>query len=151
MRGSRSERHRGGGKVHDLSIRRLLVRTMLILRGETSRRALVPSGVASSFRAIALARRELAHTRRAGGGAGMQLALLKGTRHHTRPLPPYGGRTRERNHVTRPNEVPTPSFLNILVGVGVTLALLYWAKAVLIPVALALLLTFLLTPIVTTL
>jgi len=33
----------------------------------------------------------------------------------------------------------------------VTLALLYWAKAVLIPVALALLLTFLLTPIVTTL
>jgi predicted PurR-regulated permease PerM len=35
--------------------------------------------------------------------------------------------------------------------VGVTLALLYWAKAVLIPVALALLLTFLLTPVVTTL
>ena len=34
---------------------------------------------------------------------------------------------------------------------GVTLALLYWAKAVLIPVALALLLTFLLTPIVTAL
>ena len=34
---------------------------------------------------------------------------------------------------------------------GVTLALLYWAQAVLIPVALALLLTFLLTPIVTAL
>ena len=34
-------------------------------------------------------------------------------------------------------------------GVGVTLALLYWAKAVLIPVALALLLTFLLTPVTT--
>ena len=50
-----------------------------------------------------------------------------------------------------PKDVPTPSFLNILVGVGVTLALLYWAKAVLIPVALALLLTFLLTPIVTAL
>jgi predicted PurR-regulated permease PerM len=50
-----------------------------------------------------------------------------------------------------PNEVPTPSFLQSLVGVGVTLALLYWAKAVLIPVALALLLTFLLTPLVTTL
>jgi len=50
-----------------------------------------------------------------------------------------------------PKDVPTPSFLNILVGVGVTLALLSWAKAVLIPVALALLLTFLLTPIVTTL
>jgi predicted PurR-regulated permease PerM len=50
-----------------------------------------------------------------------------------------------------PKEVPTHSFLNILVGVGVSLALLYWAKAVLIPVALALLLTFLLTPIVTTL
>jgi predicted PurR-regulated permease PerM len=50
-----------------------------------------------------------------------------------------------------PKDVPTPSFLNILVGVGVSLALLYWAKAVLIPVALALLLTFLLTPIVTTL
>jgi predicted PurR-regulated permease PerM len=56
-----------------------------------------------------------------------------------------------RNHVTLPKEVPTQSFLNILVGVGVTLALLYWAKAVLIPVALAILLTFLLTPIVTTL
>src|SRR5712691_5412073 len=62
-----------------------------------------------------------------------------------------GGRTRARNHVTRSQEVPTQSFLNSLVGVGVTLALLYWAKAVLIPVALALLLTFLLTPIVTTL
>jgi predicted PurR-regulated permease PerM len=50
-----------------------------------------------------------------------------------------------------PKEVPTQSFLNVLVGLGVTLALLYWAKAVLIPVALALLLTFLLTPMVTTL
>ena len=63
---------------------------------------------------------------------------------------PPGG-IRARNHGTKPNEVPTQSFLNILVGVGVTLALLYWAKAVLIPVALALLLTFLLTPVVTTL
>ena len=51
----------------------------------------------------------------------------------------------------QPHEVPPQSFLNSLVGVGVTLALLYWAKAVLIPVALALLLTFLLTPLVTTL
>ena len=80
----------------------------------------------------------------------MQLALGKGIRHHTRPPPPRGC-TRERNHVTIPKEAPTQSFLNILIGVGVSLALLYWAKAVLIPVALALLLTFLLTPIVTTL
>jgi predicted PurR-regulated permease PerM len=50
-----------------------------------------------------------------------------------------------------PKEVPTQSFLNILVGMGVILALLYWAKAVLIPIALAILLTFLLTPIVTAL
>jgi predicted PurR-regulated permease PerM len=69
----------------------------------------------------------------------------------THDLRPHEGRTRERNHVTIPKEVPTQSFLNILIGVGVSLALLYWAKAVLIPVALALLLTFLLTPIVTTL
>jgi predicted PurR-regulated permease PerM len=48
-------------------------------------------------------------------------------------------------------EVPTQSFLTMLVGVGVSLALLYWAKAVLIPVALAILLTFLLTPLVTAL
>src|SRR2546430_10237094 len=51
----------------------------------------------------------------------------------------------------RPEESAPQSFLNSLVGVGVTLALLYWARAVLIPVALALLLTFLLTPLVTTL
>src|SRR5262245_18587022 len=50
-----------------------------------------------------------------------------------------------------PKDVSTPPFLNGLIGLGVTLALLSWAKAVLIPVALALLLTFLLTPIVTTL
>src|SRR5215468_3644790 len=50
-----------------------------------------------------------------------------------------------------PKDVSTLPFLNGLIGLGVTLALLYWAKAVLIPVALALLLTFLLTPIVTTL
>jgi predicted PurR-regulated permease PerM len=50
-----------------------------------------------------------------------------------------------------PQEAPTQSFLNILVGMGVILALLYWAKAVLIPIALAILLTFLLTPIVTAL
>jgi predicted PurR-regulated permease PerM len=50
-----------------------------------------------------------------------------------------------------PKEAPTQSFLNILVGMGVILALLYWAKAVLIPIALAMLLTFLLTPIVTAL
>src|SRR5688572_30386049 len=104
------------------------------MRGETLRRALIPRGV-SSFCAIALARRGLAHTRRVGGGAGMQLALGKGIRHHTRPPPPRG-RTRERNYVTIPKEVPTQSFLNILIGVGVSLALLYWAKAVLIPVAL---------------
>ena len=47
-----------------------------------------------------------------------------------------------------PREVSTQSFLNVLVGLGVILALLYWAKAVLIPVALAILLAFLLTPIV---
>ena len=47
-----------------------------------------------------------------------------------------------------PREVPMQSFLNVLVGLGVMLALLYWAKAVFIPVALAVLLTFLLTPIV---
>jgi predicted PurR-regulated permease PerM len=47
-----------------------------------------------------------------------------------------------------PGTGSTQSFLNILVGLGVILALLYWAKAVLIPVALAVILTFLLTPIV---
>ena len=36
--------NRGGGRVHDLSTRRLLVRAILILRGETFRRALVPRG-----------------------------------------------------------------------------------------------------------
>jgi predicted PurR-regulated permease PerM len=38
--------------------------------------------------------------------------------------------------------------VNALVGLGVSIALLYWVKAVVIPVALAVLLTFLLTPIV---
>ena len=76
--------------------------------------------------------------------------LVMGIRPFRRPLPP-GGHTHARNQATKPHDVPTPSFLNTLVGVGVTLALLYWAKAVLIPVALALLLTFLLTPLVTTL
>jgi predicted PurR-regulated permease PerM len=47
-----------------------------------------------------------------------------------------------------PQEVRTQSFLNVLVGLSVILALLYWAKAVFIPIALAVLLTFLLTPMV---
>jgi predicted PurR-regulated permease PerM len=38
--------------------------------------------------------------------------------------------------------------VNAVVGLGVSIALLYWAKPVVIPVALAVLLTFLLTPIV---
>jgi predicted PurR-regulated permease PerM len=47
-----------------------------------------------------------------------------------------------------PAEVRTLPFLNVLVGLVVLIAALYWAKAVVIPVALAILLTFLLTPIV---
>jgi hypothetical protein len=45
----------------------------------------------------------------------------------TTPAPQREGRTRERSHVTMPKEAPTQSFLNILVGMGVILALLYWA------------------------
>ena len=47
-----------------------------------------------------------------------------------------------------PAEMRTLPFLNLFVGLVVMIAALYWAKAVVIPVALALLLTFLLTPIV---
>jgi predicted PurR-regulated permease PerM len=47
-----------------------------------------------------------------------------------------------------PAGVRTRPFLNVLVGLVVMIAALYWAKAVFIPIALALLLTFLLTPIV---
>jgi predicted PurR-regulated permease PerM len=47
-----------------------------------------------------------------------------------------------------PKSGSPPSFPNVLVGLGVILALLYWAKAVVIPVALAILLSFLLTPLV---
>ena len=47
-----------------------------------------------------------------------------------------------------PPGVRTLPFLNVLVGLVVVIAALYWGKAVVLPVALALLLTFLLTPIV---
>ena len=47
-----------------------------------------------------------------------------------------------------PAEVRTLPFLNVLVSLVVITAALYWAKAVVLPVALAILLTFLLTPIV---
>src|SRR4029453_4135088 len=69
----------------------------------------------------------------------------------TTTAPQREGRTRERSHVTMPKEAPTQSFLNILIGMGVILPLLYWAKGGLIPIAPAILLTFLLTPIVTAL
>src|SRR4030095_8849224 len=61
---------------------------------------------------------------------------------------PTQGRTRYRSHTTMPKSGSPPSFPNVLVGLGVILALLYWAKAVVIPVALAILLSFLLTPLV---
>jgi hypothetical protein len=80
----------GGREVHDLSTRCLRERAMLMVRGETSRRARVPSGAGSSLRAIAWTRAGLAHTRHADGGVGMQLALGIGTRPHTRPPPPGG-------------------------------------------------------------
>jgi predicted PurR-regulated permease PerM len=47
-----------------------------------------------------------------------------------------------------PAGVRTLPFLNVFVGLVVMLVVLYWAKAVVIPVAMAILLTFLLTPIV---
>jgi len=47
-----------------------------------------------------------------------------------------------------PAGVRTLPFLNVLIGLVVIIVALYWAKAVVIPVALAILLTFLLTPIV---
>ena len=47
-----------------------------------------------------------------------------------------------------PSEVYKPSFLSVLASLVLVIASLYWAKAVLIPLALALMLTFLLQPIV---
>ena len=46
------------------------------------------------------------------------------------------------------SDVSKPSFLNILLSLVLVIGSLYWARAVLIPLALALLLTFLLQPIV---
>ena len=47
-----------------------------------------------------------------------------------------------------PSEVYKPSFLSVLTSLVLVIASLYWAKAVLIPLALALMLTFLLQPLV---
>jgi predicted PurR-regulated permease PerM len=47
-----------------------------------------------------------------------------------------------------PAGVRTLPFLNVLVDLVMMIAALYWPNAVVIPVALALLMTFLLTPIV---
>ncbi len=47
-----------------------------------------------------------------------------------------------------PSEVHKLSFLNVLASVVLVIASLYWARAVLVPLALALMLTFLLQPIV---
>src|SRR4029450_3184442 len=55
-------------------MRRRLGRAILIMRGETVRRALVPSEVRGSRCASAWARRGLAHTGHAGERIGMQLA-----------------------------------------------------------------------------
>jgi predicted PurR-regulated permease PerM len=51
-------------------------------------------------------------------------------------------------HRVAHGELSKPPLLIFLANVGLILALLYWAQSVLIPVALALLLTFLLTPVV---
>ena len=47
-----------------------------------------------------------------------------------------------------PSEIYMLSFLSVLASLVLVIASLYWAKAVLIPLALALMLTFLLQPIV---
>jgi hypothetical protein len=47
-----------------------------------------------------------------------------------------------------PSEVYKPSFLSVLASLVLVIASLYWAKAVLVPLALAFMLTFLLQPIV---
>src|SRR6185295_6153892 len=52
-----------------------------------------PAGGAESRRARALARRGLAHIRRAGGEAGMELALVMGIRYPGQSLLPQRGRT----------------------------------------------------------
>jgi predicted PurR-regulated permease PerM len=46
-----------------------------------------------------------------------------------------------------PSEIPMLSFLSVLASLVLVIASLYWAKAVLVPLALALMLTFLLQPI----
>ena len=47
-----------------------------------------------------------------------------------------------------PSEIYMLSFLSVLASLVLVIASLYWAKAVLVPLALALMLTFLLQPIV---
>src|SRR5438067_9755263 len=47
-----------------------------------------------------------------------------------------------------PSEVRTLSFLHVLESIVLVIASLYWARAVFVPLALALMLTFLLQPIV---
>jgi predicted PurR-regulated permease PerM len=47
-----------------------------------------------------------------------------------------------------PSEISMLSFLSVLASLVLVIASLYWAKAVLVPLALALILTFLLQPIV---
>src|SRR4029453_3563862 len=46
-----------------------------------------------------------------------------------------------------PSEISMLSFLSVLASLVLVIASLYWAKAVLVPLALALMLTFLLQPI----
>jgi predicted PurR-regulated permease PerM len=50
-----------------------------------------------------------------------------------------------------PSEVRKPSFLHALESIVLVIASLYWARAVFVPLALALMLTFLLQPVVTVL
>ena len=56
-----------------------------------------------------------------------------------------------RSHATISQAPRKPSLFYILASLTLITATLYWARAVLIPVALAILLAFLLTPIVTAL
>src|SRR4029450_630551 len=68
-------------------MRRRLGRAILIMRGETARRALVPSEVRGSRCASAWARRGLAHTGHAGERIGMHLACHGDMPLQTTPAP----------------------------------------------------------------
>src|SRR4029450_10193275 len=73
---------------------------MLIMRGETAHRALLPTGVAVSRRARALVRRGLAHTGHTGGGTGMKLACYGDTILETTTAPRGAYAREEPGHET---------------------------------------------------